>query len=166
MGIKMARSSGQFHFTNKPNVTHQIIVLEVYYLSSMQRMSAQLIEMCSFLTEVFSCFTILHVFQIHRKVIQFYIHTHTHIYFFRLYIHTHMCLQIIVHFIPIPKKGKAKECSNYRIIALTSHASKVMLKILKARLQQCVNRELPDVQDSQGHQKSKRVPEKHLFLLY
>ena len=49
-------------------------------------------------------------------------------------------------FIPIPKKGNAKEYSNYRIIALISHASKVMLKILQARLQQYLNRELPDVQ--------------------
>ena len=49
-------------------------------------------------------------------------------------------------FIPISKKGNAKECSNYRTIALISHASKVMHKILKARLQQYVNRELPDVQ--------------------
>ena len=49
-------------------------------------------------------------------------------------------------FIPIPKKGNAKECSNYHIIALILHASKVMLKILQARLQQYVNRELPDVQ--------------------
>jgi len=49
-------------------------------------------------------------------------------------------------FIPIPKKGNAKECSNYRTIAPISHASKVMLKILRARLQQYVNRELPDVQ--------------------
>ena len=49
-------------------------------------------------------------------------------------------------FIPIPKKGTAKECSNYRTIALISHASKVMLKILQARLQQYVNSELPDVQ--------------------
>ena len=49
-------------------------------------------------------------------------------------------------FIPIPKKGNAKECSNYHTIALISHASKVMLKILQARLQQYVNRELPDVQ--------------------
>jgi len=49
-------------------------------------------------------------------------------------------------FIPIPKKGNAKECSNYRTIALISHASKVMLKILQARLQQYVNRELPEVQ--------------------
>ena len=49
-------------------------------------------------------------------------------------------------FIPIPKKGNAKEYSNYHTIALISHASKVMLKILQARLQQYVNRELPDVQ--------------------
>ena len=49
-------------------------------------------------------------------------------------------------FIPIPKKGKAKECSNYSTIALISHTSKVMLKILQARLQQYVNQELPDVQ--------------------
>ena len=49
-------------------------------------------------------------------------------------------------FISIPKKGNAKECSNYRTITLISHASKVMLKILQARLQQYVNRELPDVQ--------------------
>ena len=49
-------------------------------------------------------------------------------------------------FIPFPKKGNAKECSNYRTIALISHASKVMLKILQARLQQYMNRELPDVQ--------------------
>ena len=47
---------------------------------------------------------------------------------------------------PIPKKGNAKECPNYRTIALISHASKVMLKILQARLQQYMNRELPDVQ--------------------
>ena len=49
-------------------------------------------------------------------------------------------------FIPIPKKGNAKECSNYHTIALISHASKVMLKILQARLQQYVNCELPDIQ--------------------
>ena len=49
-------------------------------------------------------------------------------------------------FIPIPKKGNAKECSNYRTVALISHASKVILKILQARLQQYVNHELPDVQ--------------------
>ena len=49
-------------------------------------------------------------------------------------------------FISIPKKGNAKECSNYHTIALISHASKVMLKIFQARLQQYMNRELPDVQ--------------------
>ena len=85
-------------------------------------------------------------------------------------------------FIPIPKKGNAKECSNYRTIALISHASKVILKILQARLQQYVNCELPEVQagfrKGRGirqrsncqypldHGKIKRVPEKHLFLLY
>ena len=51
-------------------------------------------------------------------------------------------------FIPIPKKGNAKECSNYHTIACISHASKVILKILQARLQQNVNHELPDVQAS------------------
>ena len=82
--------------------------------------------------------------------------------------------------IPIPKKGNAKECSNYRTIALISHASKVTLKILQARLQQYMNYELPDVQA--GFRKGRgtrdhianirwiiekvRVPEKHLFLLY
>ena len=50
-------------------------------------------------------------------------------------------------FIPIPKKGNAKECSNYCTIALISHASKVMLKILQARLQHYMNCELPDVQE-------------------
>ena len=83
-------------------------------------------------------------------------------------------------FIPIPKKGNAKECSNYCTIALILHASKVMLKILQARLQQYMNCEIPDVQaglrKSRGtrdqianildHQKIKRVPEKHLLLLY
>ena len=49
-------------------------------------------------------------------------------------------------FIPIPKKGNAKECSNYHTMALISHASKVILKILQARLQYYVNLELPDVQ--------------------
>ena len=49
-------------------------------------------------------------------------------------------------FIPIPKIGNLQECSNYHTIALISHASKVMLKILQARLQQYVNRELPGVQ--------------------
>ena len=84
-------------------------------------------------------------------------------------------------FIPVPKKGNAKECSNCHIIALISHASKVMLKILQARLQQYVNCELPDVQagfrKGRGTRdqianilwimgKNKRVPEKHLLLLY
>ena len=84
-------------------------------------------------------------------------------------------------FIPIPKKGNAKECSNYRTIALISHSSEVMLKILQARLQQYMNCELPNVQAGfrKGRgtrdqianicwiiKKSKRVPEKHLFLLY
>ena len=75
-------------------------------------------------------------------------------------------------FILIPKKGNAKEFSNHCTIALISHASKVMLKILQARLQQYVNHELPDVQTSfRGTRdqianihwiikKSKRVPEK------
>ena len=83
-------------------------------------------------------------------------------------------------FIPIPKKSNDKECSNYCKIALISHASKVMLKILQARLQQHVNHEIPDVQC--GFRKGRgmrykianiywiiekiRVPEKHLFLLY
>ena len=83
-------------------------------------------------------------------------------------------------FIPIPKKGNAKECSNYCTISLISHASKVMLKILQARLQQYVNHELSDIQV--GFRKGRgtrdqianirwiiekaRVPEKHLFLLY
>ena len=49
-------------------------------------------------------------------------------------------------FIAIPKKGNAKECSNYHTMALISHASKIMLKILQARLQQCMNHELSDVQ--------------------
>ena len=49
-------------------------------------------------------------------------------------------------FIPIPKKGNAKECSNYHTIAFISHASKVTLKIFQVRLQQYVNQELPDIQ--------------------
>ena len=49
-------------------------------------------------------------------------------------------------FIPTPKKGNAKKCSNYRTIALISHASKIMLKILQARFQQYMNQEIPDVQ--------------------
>ena len=58
-------------------------------------------------------------------------------------------------FIPIPKKGNAEECSNYRTIALISHANKVMLKILQARLQQYVNHEFPDVQA--GFKKGRRT---------
>ena len=83
-------------------------------------------------------------------------------------------------FIPVPKKGNTKECSNYCTIALISHAGKVILKILQARLQQYVNCELPDVQagfrKGRGTRdqtanirwiiKKARVPEKHLFLLY
>ena len=57
-----------------------------------------------------------------------------------------LLLEIWSVFIPIPKKGNAKECSSYCTIALISHASKVMLKILQARFQQYVNHELPDVQ--------------------
>ena len=83
-------------------------------------------------------------------------------------------------FIPIPKKGNGKECSIYCTFALISHTSKVMLKILQARLQQYMNRERPGVQA--GFRKGRgtkdqianicwiiekaRVPEKHLFLLY
>ena len=83
-------------------------------------------------------------------------------------------------FIPVPKKGNAKECSNYHTIALILHASKVMLKILQARLQWYMNWEFPDFRLDSGkakdqksncqhlleHRKSKRVPEKHLLLLY
>ena len=83
-------------------------------------------------------------------------------------------------FIPIPKKGNAKECSNYRTIALISHASKVMLKILQARLQQYMNCEIPDVQagfrKGRGTRdqianicwiiKKQERSRKHLFLLY
>ena len=83
-------------------------------------------------------------------------------------------------FIPIPKKSNTKECSNYGTIALISHISKVMLKILPARYQQYVNCELPNVQA--GFRKGRgtrdqianilwviekaRVPEKRLFLLH
>ena len=84
-------------------------------------------------------------------------------------------------FIAIPKKDNAKECFNFLTSALISHARKVMLKILQAKLQQYVNHELPDVQD--GFRKgratrdqivnihwiietARRVPEKDLFLLY
>ena len=59
-------------------------------------------------------------------------------------------------FIPISKKGNAKECSDYRTITLISHASKVMLKILQARLQQYVNCELPDVQAGIGKARGTR----------
>ena len=84
-------------------------------------------------------------------------------------------------FITIQKKGNAKECSNYHTIAFISHSRKVMIKILQARLQQYMNWELPDVQTGfrKGRgtrdqvanirwiiRKSKRIPEKHLFLLY
>ena len=84
-------------------------------------------------------------------------------------------------FISVLKKGNAKECSNYCTIALISHAGKVMLKILQARLQQYVNCELSDVQPgfSKGRgtrdqiinilwiiEKIKRIPEKHLLLPY
>ena len=83
-------------------------------------------------------------------------------------------------FIPIPKKGSAKECLNYHTIALISHASKAMLKILQARLQQYVNRELPGVQAGfrKGRgtrdqianirwimEKTREFQKKHLFLL-
>ena len=84
-------------------------------------------------------------------------------------------------FIPIPKKGNAKESSNYSTIALISHTSKVMLKILQARLQQYMNREFPDVQagfrkgrgtrdkTANSHwitEKAREFQNKHLFLLY
>jgi len=60
-------------------------------------------------------------------------------------------------FIPIPKKGNAKECSSYHTIAVISHASKVMLQILQARLEQYANQELPDVQA--GFRKGGEKPE-------
>ena len=67
-------------------------------------------------------------------------------------------------FIPVPKKGNVKECSNYHIIALISHASKAMLKILQAKLQHHVNWELPDVQA--GFRKGRGTREKnHQHLL-
>ena len=66
-----------------------------------------------------------------------------------------------------PKKGNAKECSNYCTIALISHASKVMVKILQVRLQQYVKRnQRSNCQHPLDHRKSKRVPEKYLLLLY
>ena len=69
-------------------------------------------------------------------------------------------------FIPIPKKGNAKECWNYRTVALISHASKVMLKILQARLQQYVNRELPDVQAGfrKGRGKRDQISNMHWII--
>ena len=60
-------------------------------------------------------------------------------------------------FISIPKKGNAKECSNYCTIALISHTTKVMLKILQARLQQYMNHELPDVQTGFGKGRGTRA---------
>ena len=84
-------------------------------------------------------------------------------------------------FTPIPKKGNAKECSNYLTIVLISHASKIMLKILQARLQQYMKREFPDVQagfrkgrgtrDQTANiwiiKKARKLKKKkHLFLLY
>ena len=84
-------------------------------------------------------------------------------------------------FIPIPKKGNAKECSNYCTISLISHASKVMLKILQARLQQYVNQEIPGIhagfrkgrgtrdqvcQHLLDHRENKGIPGKHLLLLH
>ena len=84
-------------------------------------------------------------------------------------------------FISIPKKGNAKECPNYCTIALISHTSKVLLKILQARLQQYMNHELPDVQAGfrKGRgtrdqianihwiiEKAREFQKKHLFLLY
>ena len=83
-------------------------------------------------------------------------------------------------FFPIPKKGNAKELSNYHTIVLISHISKIMLKILQVRLQQYVNHELPDVQaglekaeepeiklpTSAGSQKKQGNFEKHLLLLH
>ena len=67
-------------------------------------------------------------------------------------------------FIPTPKKGNAKECSNYRTIALISHASKVMLKILQARLQQYMNHEIPDVQA--GFRKSRGTRDQTANILW
>ena len=83
-------------------------------------------------------------------------------------------------FKPMPKKGNAKECSNYGITAPISHTSKVMLKILQARLQQYMNHEIPDVQagfrKGRGTRdqianicwviKKARAPEKYILLLY
>ena len=84
-------------------------------------------------------------------------------------------------FVPVPKKGNAKECSNCQAIALSSHASKVMLRILQARLQQYMNSELPDVQAGfrKGRgtrdqianicwiiEKTREFPKRHILLLH
>ena len=86
-----------------------------------------------------------------------------------------------VSFHSSPKEGNAKECANYHTITLISYTSKVMLKILQARLQQYMNCELPDVQAEfkkrqrnqrsncqhlLDYRKGKRIPKKHVFLLY
>ena len=85
-----------------------------------------------------------------------------------------------VSFISIPKKDNAKECSNYRTIALISHASKLMLKILQVRVQQYVKYELPDVQPglrkgrgpkdqvtiSAGSSKKQEIPEKNIYFYF
>ena len=86
-----------------------------------------------------------------------------------------------VVFMPILKKGNAKECSNYCTTAFISHTSKVMLKILQSRFQQLMNRELPDIQAGfrKGRgtrdqianicwiiEKNKRIPEEYLLLLH
>ena len=67
------------------------------------------------------------------------------LYLIHNYYYIQYLIIILLFFTPIPKKGNAKACSNYCTTALISHASKVMLKILQTRLQQYVNRELPDV---------------------
>jgi len=67
-------------------------------------------------------------------------------------------------FVPIPKKGNAKECSNYCTIALISHTSTVMLKILQARLQQYMNHELPDVQA--GFRKGRGIRDQIVNILW
>ena len=69
-------------------------------------------------------------------------------------------------FIPIPKKGNAKECSNYCTIVLISHASKVMLKILQARFQQYVNHEIPDIQAGfrKGRETSNQIANIHWLI--
>ena len=66
--------------------------------------------------------------------------------------------------IPIPKKGNAKECSNYHTIALISHASKVMLKILQTRLQHYMNCEIPDVQT--GFRKTRGIRDQTVNILW